>query len=189
VLARPLHDATRVRKDSSVIEDQDGHLGRTTQAGDLGTVSFAGHALPKRKAIPLHGAELVLMPGRIERLRGASTRMTNSPERLLLTAGVKNHGCQPIGTAAIRRRKAGSLTGAFTPAERLIGQTARNSAPIRNCFPLRTCQDRRLIGDQEMTRVVVAEERLATVAVPSNSRGSAFTVDGIRPPSDDGLTH
>jgi hypothetical protein len=126
VLARPLHDATRVREDSSVIEDQDGHLGRTTQAGDLGTVSLAAHALPQRKAIPLHSAELVLMPGRIERSRGASARMAGSPERLLLTAGVKNHGGQPIGTAATRPREAGSLSRA--PSHPPSGLSARPPA-------------------------------------------------------------
>ena len=100
MLPCPPHDPARVRDHGPVIKHEDGYLGCSAQARDLGTVGPAAQSLPQRKPVPPHDADLVLMPRLVQRPCGAATRMTDSSERLLLAAGVQDHDGELIGPAA-----------------------------------------------------------------------------------------
>jgi hypothetical protein len=110
VLTRPAHDATRIRDHASVIEDEDRHLGGTTQAGDLGAISLPCQAMPRDAAVPLHRPDLVFVSGLIKRDGCPAAEVTGLPQRFLLAACIEDHSgelirreCENASVCASRR--------------------------------------------------------------------------------------
>src|SRR5262245_26947653 len=91
---RPVNDPAGARDRAALVEYQDRHV---DLAGELRHLLAPASALapgPGREPVTGEIANLVLVAGLVQRLRGPAARMSHRAERLLLAAGVEDHGAR-----------------------------------------------------------------------------------------------
>ena len=91
VFLRPAGDRARAGDHLAVVEDEDRHLVGAAQPLHLGPLPVAAAPGPGHQPVAADGPQLVLVPGRVERLAGLRARMGERRPGFLLPAGVEDH--------------------------------------------------------------------------------------------------